>query len=175
MIEPARNQEGNESMRVGARTISLLLVATPTWAATAQVPVAAPSASSQLSPAARDAAAVVDAFHRALHAGDQDAAAALVASDALIYESGGTERSKAEYASHHLPADAAFAAATTRAVSRRSGHADDDLAWIATESTTTGTFKGRPINSRSTETMVLRRKDGVWRIAHIHWSSANVK
>lgn len=162
-------------MRVDARIISLLLVASPAWAATAQVPVAAPPASSQLTPLTRDAAAVVDAFHRALQAGDQDAAAALVASDALIYESGGAERSKAEYASHHLPADTAFAAAAKRTVTRRSGHADGDTAWIATESTTTGAYKGRPINNRSTETMVLRREDGAWRIAHIHWSSANVK
>lgn len=162
-------------MRVTPTIISLLLAALPALAATAQVPAAAPPASFQLSPAARDAATIVDAFHRALQAGDQDAAAALVASDALIYESGGAERSRAEYASHHLPADAAFAAATTRTVTRRSGHADNDSAWIATESTTTGAYKGRPINSRSTETMVLRREDGAWRIAHIHWSSANVK
>lgn len=160
----AATHEGNESMRVTPIIISLLLVAMPALAVTTQLP-----------PAARDAATIVDAFHRALQAGDQDAAAALVASDALIYESGGAERSKAEYASHHLPADAAFAAATTRTVTRRAGHADNDSAWIATESTTTGTYKGRPINSRSTETMVLRREDGAWRIAHIHWSSANVK
>lgn len=162
-------------MRIGPSIFLLLLVAAPGFAATAQVPPAAPSASTLSSPAARDAAIIVDAFHDALHAGDQGAAAALVAPNALIYESGVAERSKAEYASHHLPADTAFAAATKRVVTRRSGHADDDTAWIATESTTTGAYKGRPINSRSTETMVLRREDGAWRIAHIHWSSANVK
>lgn len=155
------------------RIIALLIVATPTWAATAQGPTGPSSASSQLSPATSDAAAVVDAFHRALHEGDRAAAAALIAADALIYESGGVERSRAEYASHHLPADSAFAVATTRAVGRRSGHATEDLAWIATESITTGTYRGRPINSLSTETMILRREDGAWRIAHIHWSSAN--
>lgn len=157
------------------RIIALLIVATPTWAATAQGQTVLSSEDSQLSPATRDAAAVVDAFHHALHDGDGSAAAALMAADALIYESGGVERSKAEYASHHLPADVAFAAATTRAVSRRSGHVVGDLAWIATESSTTGTFKDRPVNSRSTETMILRRENGAWRIAHIHWSSANVK
>jgi ketosteroid isomerase-like protein len=155
--------------------IALLLVAAPAWGATAQESAHSSATAIQLSPAVRDATAVVDAFHRALHDGNQDAAAALVADDALIYESGRAERSKAEYASHHLPADTAFAAATTRAVSRRSGHAVGDLAWVATESATTGTFKDRPIDSRSTETMILRRENGAWRIAHIHWSSANVK
>lgn len=123
-------------------------------------------------PAAREAAATVDAFHAALSKGDEAAASALLHTEALIFESGGAERSKAEYASHHLAADAAFAAATTRTVSRRSGHAAGDLAWIATESTTAGTFKDRPVNSVSTETMVLRRTGDEWRIVHIHWSSA---
>ena len=162
-------------MRLRARMISLLIVASPAWLATAQAPIAAPSASPPLSPATRDAAAVVDAFHRALHAGNPSAAAALLAGDALIYESGSVERSKAEYASHHLPADTAFAKATTRTVTKRAGSAGGDLAWISTESTTMGTYKARAIKSRSTETMVLRREKGAWRIAHIHWSSANAK
>ena len=57
---------------------------------------------------ARSAAATVDAFHAALHHGDTRAAAALLADDALIFEEGGVERSKAEYVSHHLPADVAL-------------------------------------------------------------------
>jgi len=128
-----------------------------------------------LSPMATAAAMVVDAFHAALQRGDTKAAAAQMASDALIYESGGVERSKAEYASHHLAADAAFAKTTTLGVKKRSGNATGDFAWIATEGVTTGSYKGRAINSLSTETMVLRREKGLWRIVHIHWSSANVK
>lgn len=128
-----------------------------------------------LAPSASEAAATIDAFHGALSRGDQAAAAAFIAADALIYESGGVERSKAEYAAHHLAADAAFARATKRTVTRRTGHVSDGLAWIATESTTVGSYKDRAINSVSTETMVLRREDAAWRIAHIHWSSANVK
>lgn len=123
-------------------------------------------------PATREAAATVDAFHAALSKGDEAAASALLHTEALIFESGGAERSKAEYASHHLSADTAFAAATTRTVTRRSGRAAGGLAWIATESTTTGTFRDRPVNSVSTETMVLRRTGGNWQIVHIHWSSA---
>jgi ketosteroid isomerase-like protein len=136
---------------------------------------AAQAEAATVEPAARAAATSVDAFHAALARGDQTAAVALLADDALIFESGGAERSKAEYASHHLAADAAFAAATTRTVSRRSGHVAGNLAWIATESTTTGTFRDRPVNSVSTETMVLRRTGDTWRIVHIHWSSAKAK
>ncbi len=131
------------------------------------------TASLQLS--ARPAADAVDHFHAALRRGDTRAAAALLSVDALIFESGGVERNKAEYASHHLAADAAFAAATSQKTTRQSGAAIGDVAWIATEGTTTGKYKERVINSVSTETMVLRRANGAWKIVHIHWSSAKAK
>ena len=130
---------------------------------------------SVLEPEARGAAVVVDAFHAALAKRDLSSVKALLAEDALIYESGGVERGKAEYASHHLPADAEFTAATTRSVTRRTGHAAGSMAWVATESTVTGSFKDRAVDSASIETMILRREQGTWRIAHIHWSSANTK
>ena len=49
--------------------------------------------------------------------------------------------------------------------------ADATMAWIATQSRTTGSYKGRTIDSASTETMILRRNTGNWKIVHIHWSS----
>ncbi|MEO8453905.1 MAG: nuclear transport factor 2 family protein [Sphingomicrobium sp.] len=125
-----------------------------------------------LDPAARGAAATVDAFHAALRRGDTRAAAALLVKDALIFEAGGVERSKAEYAAHHLPADAEFSRAVSSAVTRRIGRADGAVAWIASEGRTTGTYKGRALDLRTTETMILRRAGGVWHIVHIHWSSS---
>ena len=121
---------------------------------------------------AREAVAVVDAFHAALKRGDTIAAAALLADEALIFESGGVERSKAEYAARHLPADAEFAQATSSAVTHRNGRSDGTLAWIASEGRTIGKFRGKAINSVSTETMLLRRSRPGWKIVHIHWSSA---
>ncbi len=123
----------------------------------------------------RPAAAVVDAFHAALGRGDTRGAAALLATDAMVYESGNVERGKAEYAAHHLAADASFAKVTKQAVTRRVGRVDGRTAWIASEGTTKGNFKKKPINSVSTETMILRRDRGGWRIVHIHWSSAKAK
>lgn len=143
--------------------------------AIAQAPTAVASNMAVLSPTAGEAAAIVDAFHQALHLGKTATAAALLAEDVLIYESGAVEQSKAVYAAHHLPADAAFSKATIRAVTRRSGQAENNFAWIATESTTKGAYKGRPINSVSTETMILRRDGTAWKIVHIHWSSATMK
>ena len=118
------------------------------------------------------AAAVVDAFHGALQRGDTKTALGFLTSDALIFEAGGVERGRAEYASHHLGADAAFSQAVPAIITRRAGQAVGDMAWIATEGRTTGTYKGKPVNRRTVETMMLHRTAAGWKIAHIHWSSA---
>ena len=125
-----------------------------------------------LSPAARGAAAIVDRFHAALRRGNSSAAAALLAGDALIFESGGAERTKAEYLEHHLPADSAFSQAVPSTVTRRAGNAGTTLAWIASEGRTTGTYTGKAVDQLTTETMILRRTGKEWKIVHIHWSSA---
>ena len=121
---------------------------------------------------ARPAAAVVDAFHAALRRGDTTAALSYLAERALVYESGGVERGRQEYASHHLGADSAFAQAVPGTVTRRVGDAVGNIAWIATEGRTTGTYKEKAVDRVTTETIVLHRQGKAWKIVHIHWSSA---
>jgi ketosteroid isomerase-like protein len=111
-----------------------------------------------LSPAASEAAKVVDAFHAALAGQDTTSAAALLSDSALIFEGGYVERSKAEYASHHLGADAAYASVVPTSLVKRSGFAEGDVAWIASETRTTGTYKDKPVDRLSTETMILKRR-----------------
>lgn len=125
--------------------------------------------------AAAPAIAVVDAFHAALGSGDAGAVLALLTEDVVVLETGGAERSREEYAGHHLPADMAFAAATTDEVTRRVAWVEGDVAWVLTEGRTTGTFNDRPINSLGAETMILHRTADSWRIRHIHWSSRNAR
>ncbi len=120
---------------------------------------------------ATEAVTVVDAFHAALQSGDTAGALNFLAPDVMIFEGGGAERSREEYASHHLSSDAAFSAATEASVTRRSGWASGDVAWIVSEGRTMGQFNGRAVNLLTTETMVLRRGADGWRIRHIHWSS----
>lgn len=118
-----------------------------------------------------DAVAVVDAFHRALAAGDSLAALAFLAPDVVILESGGAE-TRDEYRSHHLPGDIAFARAVP---SRREALAvtvQGDVAWVTATSTTQGQFRDRQINSAGAELVVLTRSgSGKWMIRAIHWSS----
>jgi len=133
---------------------------------------APPGSPDQLSPAAHAAAAVVDRFHDALRKGDTEAAQSLLAEDALIFEAGGAERGKAEYAAEHLAADAAFSKAVPAVITRRAGGVNGKQAWMATEGRITGSSNGKPIDRVTTETMVLQQGSGGWRIVHIHWSSA---
>jgi ketosteroid isomerase-like protein len=114
----------------------------------------------------------VDAFHAALSRGDAKAAEALLADDALIFEEGGAERSKAEYAAQHLPADIAFSQLVAPSLTRRSGAVEGALAWVSSEGRISGTYKGKAIDRATTETMILRRVGSEWKIVHIHWSSA---
>lgn len=124
-----------------------------------------------MSSEAQEAAKAVDAFHAKLAEGDGAAAAALLADDALIFESGHAERSRTEYASHHAGADAAYAAAVPSRLTRRNGLVDGDTAWIVSESRATGKYKDKAVDRVTTETMILRKTAEGWRIAHIHWSS----
>ena len=137
--------------------------------------MAATSIAESLPGEAADAAAVVDAFHAALQRGDTLGAAGLLSEDALIFEEGHVERGKAEYARHHLPADSAFSKSVTATVARRTGGAGGGVAWVASEGRSTGAFKGKAVDSMTTETMMLRRSGGSWKIVHIHWSSHTMK
>jgi ketosteroid isomerase-like protein len=121
---------------------------------------------------ARAPAAVVDGFHAALASGDTQAALDFLADDALIFEGGAVERSKSEYAAHHLAADAAFSQAVPGVRHHRSGEAIGEIAWITSEGHTIGTYKDKPVDRLTTETMVLKRVGDSWKIVHIHWSSA---
>lgn len=150
-------------------TAALLIVAAPL---SAHERTAKAATAAALPASVRPAAATVDAFHSAVRQGRERAAAALLADDALIFESGGAERSKAEYVAHHLGADIEFERAVSSSLTRRTGRADGASAWIASEGRTTGTYKGKAIDMLTTETMVLRRVGGAWKIVHIHWSSA---
>lgn len=112
----------------------------------------------------------LEAFHQALRSGDRTAALALLAEDALIYESGHAE-TKAEYAAHHLDADMAFAREVPGKKVRRRGGSAGPLVWLTTEERTTGTYKEKTVDRRTTETALLRSEAGRWLIVHLHWSS----
>lgn len=139
----------------------------------ALAPAARPLSAQQADPAAADSVAVAEAvarYHAALAAGDSTAALALLAPEAVVLESGGME-TRAEYRSHHLPGDIAFAQAVRAERSPVQVTLRGDVAWAVSTSATKGEYRGRTIDSTGAELMVLVRTPEGWRIAAIHWSS----
>ncbi|MGK7313538.1 MAG: nuclear transport factor 2 family protein [Candidatus Longimicrobiales bacterium M2_2A_002] len=114
--------------------------------------------------------AAVDAFHTALEHADTAAVRRLLSEDAIVQEGGGVE-DRAEYLSHHLSADMAFAGAVQAERWLVSVEVLGDAAWVASTSRRTGTFRDREIDLQAAELMVLTRGPDGWRISAIHWSS----
>ncbi len=107
----------------------------------------------------------------AIAAGDVDTLRLLLAPDVLIFESGGVESSLAEYEAHHMPADIAFMKAMEREVMSRHVFDSDEWATVVTRSRIHGMYKEQNIDLSSTETLVMKKMGGQWKIVHIHWSS----
>ncbi len=131
---------------------------------------AAGGASPDVPGAATDAVAVVDAFGAALVAGELAKVKAFLDPAVVVLETGGAERSRDEYMDHHAEADAKFLHGAHVRKTRRIARASGDAAWVATESVIHA-HGSKPVTLLSTETMVLAKKAGQWRITHIHWSS----
>jgi ketosteroid isomerase-like protein len=115
--------------------------------------------------------ATAKALHDALSSGDANKVEALLDPNVLIFEGGNVERSRKEYAAHHLPSDLKFMQAATYKLERQSGDTVGDLAWVVSEARLTGAHEGKPIDLVSTETLVLKKSGAAWKVVHIHWSS----
>ena len=159
-----------KSMTTATFVLLAALAASPVLAqhdhATAEVP-----ASARIDADAQAAVDVVDRFGKALAAGDFATVESLLDPEVLILESGGAERDRAEYLGHHAKSDAQFLKGAHQQPGQRRARASGDMAWVGSESVLHATKDGKPLTLLSTETMVLRRVDGAWRIVHIHWSS----
>lgn len=117
----------------------------------------------------------VSAFHDALSKGQADAAAVFLSPAVQIFESGYVERSRDEYAGHHLPSDMAFAKATSQTVIRQNERIEGKIAIVTRETETKGKFKGAQVHAFGTETAVLEKQGEKWLITHVHWSSRKAK
>jgi hypothetical protein len=124
-----------------------------------------------VAPAAADAVAAVERFSAALGTGDLVKAGAELDSAVLILESGGVERSRDEYLGGHAKHDAEFLKGARVTLQRRTAQVSNDLAWVGSESEIHAMKGEEMLMIASTETMVLRKTDQGWKIAHIHWSS----
>jgi len=108
----------------------------------------------------------------AIAMGDINSLRAVVAPDVVIFESGSIESSLTEYEGHHMPADMAFMKAMRREVISQQVIDSGDSATVVTRSRVHGIYKDKEVDLNSTETLVMRKLDGQWKVVHIHWSSS---
>jgi ketosteroid isomerase-like protein len=113
---------------------------------------------------------VVLGFKAALAAGDSTAAVGYLHPDLVVYE-GGHAESLVEYRSSHLAADMEFASSVTTQPLEQGLIARPGMALWVSEGESKGEFRGRGIDSRGTETIVLIPTNDGWKILHVHWSS----
>ncbi len=116
-------------------------------------------------------AQVVDAFHKALEAGDSAAALSHLRRDVVVYEMGLVDRSRNAYFANHLQRDMRGARYYQRELSSRSSGGSGDQRWVLSSYRNTRSEGGRSTVHESIETMILRRQGNAWRIVHIHWSA----
>jgi ketosteroid isomerase-like protein len=48
---------------------------------------------------------------------------------------------------------------------------EGNMAVVTTLTRMRGMYRGKTVDNRSTETLVLNRIEGQWKIIHVHWSS----
>ena len=112
-----------------------------------------------------------DEFHEALRQRDRDAVIAMLAADALLFETGYVEISRDAYIKNHFADDADFANVTDYRPLRRRVISDGQNALLLTEASIQGIFGDQRVDLVQAETMVLRRTKTNWEIVHLHWSA----
>ncbi len=113
----------------------------------------------------------VDRFSAALKAGNLKTVESLLDPEVLILESGGAERNRQEYLSHHAASDAEFLKDAHVQLLHRTAKHSGDLVWVGSESEIHTRKDAKPFTLLSAESMVLKAVGGNWKIVHIHWSS----
>lgn len=132
--------------------------------------VTPPAAVGQADEASAQVRAVVEGFKAALRAGDGEGALAQLHPNVRIFE-GGHAESREEYAGGHLGSDMRFLQAVESTTTWDQVLVDAQTALYMSEYRVKGEYRGREIDAHGTETMVVARTEGGWKILHIHWSS----
>ena len=151
--------------------LSLVLSAVAAQPAFAQSPASTGTPpTSQLSPAANDAAQMVDAFVAALVAGQLEAARQFMAPNALVVANGRILGDRDGYIDGAARGDAAALRTVERDVLRRDVSVGPDYGCVVSEKRMRVPGDARGPGEVVIETMLIARTAAGWKITHIHWS-----
>ncbi|MBT8112363.1 MAG: nuclear transport factor 2 family protein [Gammaproteobacteria bacterium] len=118
-----------------------------------------------------EAGKLVIEFHNALENGNATRVRELLDDNILIFEGGGVERSADQYTSHHMISDMAFLKSIDIKILEQQVKVHGNSAVAMSRSKMSGNYKEKEIDIDSMETMVLNKKNGQWKITHLHWSN----
>lgn len=115
---------------------------------------------------------VAERLGQAIGTGDIDELKRVLDQNVVIFESGNVESSLAEYESHHMNSDIAFLAAMNVELLSREVIEAGDFATVISRSRMSGQYKNKELDLVNTETLVIQRRNGEWKVVHVHWSSS---
>jgi uncharacterized protein (TIGR02246 family) len=114
--------------------------------------------------------AAVESYNRAFVSKDLPALKALLAPDIVLYEHSVKNIGLDDVWDHHLRPEVEAFEGTKAEFTDVKVWAVQDMALVTRQYAITATMNGRPIDARGNETMVWTRRDGAWRVTHIHYS-----
>lgn len=114
--------------------------------------------------------AAVERYNHAFINKDLPALKDLLASDIVLYEHSVKNIGLDDVWEHHLMPEVSAFEGTRAEFTDVRVWATPDLALVTRQYAITATMKGRPIDARGNETMTWARRDGTWKVVHIHYS-----
>lgn len=134
-----------------------------------------PTMAATQSPDATAAEGVVNTFMADLASGQLDAARQLMTTDAIVMANGIVLGDRDGYFNGPAKGDIEALRNTQRELLHRSVKTGGDMGWVVSEKRVrhAGTDQG-PREIVVTETMLLAKTAGGWKISHIHWSTRAV-
>ena len=120
--------------------------------------------------------AAVDAYHQAFERKDTAALEKLFHPDLLVFEGGGVDRGAKAYLEHHLGPELKELKSWTNTGMEIQVQVEGAMAYATCAFTYEAAFtNGKMSRGKATESLVLVKADGGWRIRHLHWSSHAIK
>ena len=114
---------------------------------------------------------MIKSFHQAIRSGDVAAVKAALHPNVLIFEGKGIERSRDEYANHHMKSDIKFLSGMTATSLEQHVVVNGDMAFSMAKTHQKGSYNNKDYDFVSGESLSLAKVNGQWLITHIHWSN----
>ena len=112
----------------------------------------------------------VEAYNRAFTTKDLATLKALLTPDIVLYEHSVRNVGLDDVWENHLRPEVSEFENSAAEFSDVRVSATTEMALVLRQYRIQATMKGRPIDARGNETMVWVKRDGIWKVAHIHYS-----